>query len=394
MSVHPHFAAAIGRNLHYWLELARTDDDAEKDRLLPQQGEIYKAAHFASALPATQPSVVDFIEHYFSIIERQRLEAQWLPLLKKLIASPFIQADLPRYHVALFRYTTLLRLADEYDKAATLSADLLAQLRDPLLTGKVYLNLSLCAYEQGNLQDAFGQAEAACVCFITVGDARWEALALNDLGMIATDLQQYDRAEQFLERALAFEQRAQDATCMVRVLINFGRLHEQRNRFWQALRVYFAAQAFLNETKSVWDAVAILINLSNVYNHLEQYEKACDTLYKAEKRLRRNSGLKFLQALVKLNLGFTYYQLGQFERSLTYSQRAAHLCEQLGKATSLARTQINCGKAYQQLAQNADAAQSYQNALTTLADLTTPRAQTLRMEAQQALAELALLHQA
>ena len=364
--VHPHFVAAIGRNLQYWTEQAKVGDDAEIRRLLPFHDDIVQAAQFAVAIPAIQLDTVTLFERYFNLIERSNLEHVWLPILEVLLASEAVRLH-SQIHTALqWREAALLRLNGQFKKAVTALNRLLATNSERQLRGRILLDLSLC--NRGLLQ--FPEAEAfarqAFEHFVNADDAKWQASALLDMGLIATERGNYDDARTFLENALQLELTrtdTQDATRIVRVLNNLGHLKNLCQEPYQAMRYCFEALEYFDDVKNVGDVVSVLINLANSYLALDQYPKAVSTLRDAEERMEGHERFHYLRALVELNMGAAYFGLERWHASMRYSEQAAANWRSLSSPVLLARTLINIGDVQLKLSEPEEAQNVYREAM-------------------------------
>ena len=385
--VTPVFVRAIGRDLTYWSQQIKSGDDEELRQLVPQHSEVLQTAQFAAALSATQPQTVTLIETYFNLIERNGFAHLWLPVVKTLLDATCFDNDAAVRHQLQWRYALLLRLDHQLNAAIEKLETLLEQPLAPHLDGRVRLDLSLCYHQTSRRMDAISQATFAHDIFIACNDDKWRAASLLNLGMFKTDRGQYKEAEAHLKQAYQIEIEGGDATRIVRVLTNFGRLYEMQQQPWRAVRIYFEAQEYV-DVVGVEDISRVELNLAHIYNQLKEYDKALALLLSAEKRLQTTPRQQYLSALTQLNLGVTYYYLQQFHAALRPTENAFTAFEQLGQQWLLCRAQVNIADIHSKLGGNEAAQIHYQQAVQALTQLgDQPSMVALRAEAADKLAQ-------
>lgn len=386
--VAPIFVQAIARDLTYWSQQVVTNDDGELRQLVPQHGEVLQTAQFAAALPATQRQVVALLETYFNLIERNVLAHLWLPVVKTLLGSTCLDNDAALRYQVRWRYALLLRLDQQLDEAIRSLEMLLEQPLAPHLRGCVQLDLSLCYYRTGRHNEAISQATSAHDIFVMCKDDKWRAASLLNLGMFKTEQGQYEEAQTHLKQAYEIEMEKGDATRIVRVLTNLGRLYEMQQQRWRAVRTYFEAQEYV-DVVGVKDISRVELNLAHVYNQLKQYDNALALLLSAEKRLQTTPRQRYLRAMTWLNLGVTYYHSQKFHAALRPTEDAFIAFEKLGQQQLVCRAQINIGDIQSKLGHAQVAESQYRQALRTLAQLgDQPSVIALRAEVTDKLMQL------
>ncbi len=391
--IHPRFATAIGNNIAYWCEQAAAQSDSELRTLTSHHAEIVQAAQFGAALPPTHLLTLELVETCFNLIERGRLESLWLPILETIKNMHNERLADAHRHQLDYRLATLLRLQQRFNEAIALLDTLHGKPLTEQMQEQILVEISENWRLQGALSIAKEFALQALVQFEQIGNQRWQATVLNNLGILDTELQDFDAAASCLERALKLEQEADDATRIVRVLTNQGRLFQQLQQPWRAMSVYLDAQAYLEQTESIGDKLTVLINLATVYMDIGQFDRAVTTLKEAKSQLDLQRGLLFFAGLIDLNLGAATRAQGHYQVTLRYLQNSAEIWQQLRLPLHFGRTAINLGDTYADLQQFEHAVDRYRTAIATLRQLEpTPQAQEFIREAEQKLVKVSGAH--
>ena len=186
----------------------------------------------------------------------------------------------------------------QMERAAKLKADgnmeearkvfdaLLAQLQprgaSPELT-EVLNNLGDIANNSGQYDRAVELArESADVCR-KLGNTSCEAQALNDEGLAYSNGGKYSEAGQALEEALNLSGKASDGHTMVLVLNNLGNVYYYEARYSEAFKAYDAAAARVEKENDVawaraWRAITRL-NLATLYQRLGNDQRAINVYH-------------------------------------------------------------------------------------------------------------------
>lgn len=366
MSIDADFVRAVDRDLNYWIQKNTAEKSTFSPNLISEHSEILQTALIAVALPATQHNTFLLFEAYYNLVERFRLEAHWLPILEQLSHLKSIQDDSEIYHNVLFRLAALHRLHNQIDVAAQLLLNLLSLPLNIAIRGKALLDLSVCRFRQERLADAIQLAECAYKCFDSANDRKWQGSALLDKGRYAIGQGDFVRAERHLLNALSLEQELGDSTRIVRVLTNLGLAFEKQDKPWHALRYYFEAKEYVDDIRGQPEAIQLEINIANIHNVLEQYDKAEHRLRTVKNCLLSYPHLHLLNALTDLNLGVSCYMQGKFDEALRMSNAAAQSFALLDRSWLVCRAKTNVGDAQLRLGQVQSAQMTYVSVLSNL----------------------------
>ncbi len=221
----------------------------------------------------------------------------------------------------------------QMERAAKLKADgnmeearkvfdaLLVQLRSRGASSElteVLNNLGDIANNSGQYDRAVELArESADVCR-KLGNTSCEAQALNDEGLAYSNGGKYSEAGQALEEALNMSAKANDGHTMVLVLNNLGNVYYYEARYSEAFKSYDAAAARVEQEKDVawaraWRAITRL-NLATLYQRLGNDQRAINVYHTALDNVHDLTPREVAHVLA--NLGVLYRRMGNIEEAI------------------------------------------------------------------------------
>jgi len=221
----------------------------------------------------------------------------------------------------------------QMERAAKLKADgnmeearkvfdaLLAQLRSRGASSEltdVLNNLGDIANNSGQYDRAVELArESADVCR-KLGNTSCEAQALNDEGLAYSNGGKYSEAGQALEEALNMSAKANDGHTMVLVLNNLGNVYYYEARYSEAFKAYDAAAARVEKENDVawaraWRAITRL-NLATLYQRLGNDQRAINVYHTTLDNVHDLTPREVAHVLA--NLGVLYRRMGNIEEAI------------------------------------------------------------------------------
>lgn len=123
----------------------------------------------------------------------------------------------------------------EYAQARAVYAVALDLTRDAVTRAKITLNLGVIANIQGSQEVARRHYASALGMFRDASDARGEALALHNLGMLHADRAEWEDADDLFRSALALFESEQNRQMIANVLVNRSEVGYGRGRTHDAL---------------------------------------------------------------------------------------------------------------------------------------------------------------
>lgn len=212
--------------------------------------------------------------------------------------------------------------------------DLLAHAGDGLplaLRAQALNELGLKAKLLGEYEIACDSYETSLALRRQIGDERGAGDVLNNLGLLAKDQGDLDSAERLLNECLAIDRRLgrryREATC----LGNLGTVARQQGRLRQAQDYYEQALEIHQEQKNEHGIAMILNCLGNLYSDLGEYERARAS-YEACLEIQRRLGDR--PGLVILLHGYAAlaYASGQYEHAARLFAALLRQVESVGLA--------------------------------------------------------------
>ena len=195
-------------------------------------------------------------------------------------------------------------------------------------------------YRRDGPEAALSVFEDLSAAFRESGDKPAEAAAVGFIGEIYWRLGDYQKAGEYLERALAMKRQAGDRLQEGKTLNVLGLLHWDLGQFEQAQAYFREGFAIAEELGDPRLAGAILNNLSLVsdeqgdyYVSLEQYRRALEFYRGADFPRGEGDTLG--------NMGGVYLLLGRYQQALDYYQRALAISERMDSAISTSQDHGN-----------------------------------------------------
>lgn len=139
------------------------------------------------------------------------------------------------------------------------------------LTGDIFTSLGRIEKVLGEHGDALSRYQHAYEIYRDIGESRSESIALQSIASIYNDAQQYERAVQYFENALA---RYQDPSLDLAAHNNMANALTQLGAYDAAARSYNTAGDIAREMESGILEARILNNLANMHIEAENYDAA------------------------------------------------------------------------------------------------------------------------
>lgn len=195
-----------------------------------------------------------------------------------------------------------------------------------------------------------------------------EAAVLGNTGLAYGGLEQYERAIDFFEQALAITRDIDERQVEAIVLSNMGDAYYLLERFERAIEVYEQWLTLAPEIDDRQSESRILGNLGSSYDALEDYDRAIEFLEQSLAIQREISDLPGT-ALSLNNLGNAYRSLEQFDRAIEFYEQALAIRHNIDDRQGEADALNNLGATYFGLKQYARAIEYYEQFLAIRRDV-------------------------
>jgi DNA-binding SARP family transcriptional activator/tetratricopeptide (TPR) repeat protein len=277
----------------------------------------------------------------------------------------------------LFRY---LDTGSHYSEAVTIHAHArkaAVSVGDRAAEATALNGLGLAGWRQGRHQQATDQLEAAlCLCRQT-GDRTGETRALVNLGVIDSRQGRHGQAADHFESALVLCRQTGDRTGETRALVNLGLAELRSGRHEQATAHLDAALELCQQTGDRTAGGYALTGLGVLDVRQGRYQQATGHHQEALE-LFREVGDRSGEANTLNGLGELFLARDRPGDARTHHTMALQAAREIGDAYEEARAHDGLARACRTIGDEAEAARSWQRALTIYTQLGTPEADQVR----------------
>jgi predicted ATPase/DNA-binding SARP family transcriptional activator len=209
-------------------------------------------------------------------------------------------------------------------------------------TARARLAASALALDQGDLEVASSQAEAAREAFQELDDREGIATALSRLGLAAWKGGDLDHARDCYARSLALEREAGSTGAVARLLFNLGCLDIDQGRDEQARRLYAECLSLNREAGDQQLNAVVLLNLGMLAHRSGDLPSARGHLEDGI-ALARAMGSRSLMAGALNTLGMVERDLGDLAAARARVEESHALHRELGDRVGLAHATHSLG---------------------------------------------------
>jgi tetratricopeptide (TPR) repeat protein len=174
------------------------------------------------------------------------------------------------------------------------------------------------------------------------GLASQMAMALNTLGVIYMEKDDYLKAQSFFERSLNLKRELKDNMDIARTLNNLAILNSKLGNFSKAISYHNQSLALSEKEFDSLGIAQSLTNIAMLYRNSQIFDKALEYNYKSLeicKNLNHQNGL----AINYNNLGIIYSEKNEHKKALMYFNQAQNIHIQLKNKQAVASTLANIG---------------------------------------------------
>lgn len=223
----------------------------------------------------------------------------------------------------------------------------------------------------GKYREAIEQWRAA-------GDRKWEAQALNNIGIVYRNASQFEKAADSFGQALAVRREIKDRDGEGATLNGLATLYLRQSQSEKARGFYEQALAIFRETRNQYGEGTVLQNLGLVHSNLNQYEKARGS-YEQALALRRETGDREGEGATLNGLGVLYGRLNKSEQALEYYEQSLAIRRAVRDREGEGQVLNNLGLVYNDLSQNRKALEYYEQALAIMRETRNRRGEGLTL---------------
>lgn len=288
------------------------------------------AAAFASLVAHEDPRVVATAKLHLGRIAWRRNEYDGALLLceeSRAIAMRLGDQDL---RARIENAMGVLHVArEEYAQAKAAYVVALDLTKDTVTRAKIALNLGVIANIQGTLDVARRHYAHSLALFREADDERGAALALHNIGMLHSDLGEWDEADEAFRNALALLEHQGNREMIANVLVNRSEVMYGRGQVQDAIAMCDRAKAVYAEIGDELGRGEALKWKAHGLRLLGRHGAALSALNEAV-RIAQRSGTQLLEAEATRELARVYKSDNRPREALTAFTRALEMFRALG----------------------------------------------------------------
>ena len=220
-------------------------------------------------------------------------------------------------------------------------------------------------YEQRTkeaLTSAIAKYEEALKLYREAGDRRKEALTLNNIGAVYSDLGETQKALENYSQSLPLSRAAGDRSMEASTLTNIGKVYSDLGEKQKALENYSQSLPLSRAAGDRSLEAITLNNIGQVYSNLGETQKALEN-YSQSLPLTRAVSNRSMEAITLSNIGSVYADLGEKQKALEYYSQSLPLSRAVGDRRGEAVTLSSIGNVYSELGEKQKALENYSQSL-------------------------------
>lgn len=199
--------------------------------------------------------------------------------------------------------------------------------------------------QEARWEEAKDKLEQAAKIFEQVGNLKYVALSLNNIGGIYQEQGKLEQALRYFERALSFSEQAGNSFYLAACLSNIGGIYQEQGKLEQALRYHKRALAYDRQLAKPPGISNSLNNIGETYREQGNLEQGLK-YHEEALALRREVGNPADIAQSLNNIGLIYDSQGKSEEALRNFEQALALIKQVGDPATIATILNNIGSTY------------------------------------------------
>ncbi|NEU75518.1 tetratricopeptide repeat protein, partial [Hassallia byssoidea VB512170] len=220
-------------------------------------------------------------------------------------------------------------------------------------------------YKQGTAESrrqALDKWKQALPLWRQVGDKEWEAVTLNNIGGVYSNLGEKQQALNYYNQSLPLTRQVGDKAGEATTLTGIGAVYDSLGEKQQALKYLNQSLPLRRQVGDKAGEATTLNNIGAVYNSLGEKQQALN-YYNQSLPLMRQVGYKAGEATTLNNIGLVYDSLGDKQQALKYYNQSLPLRRQVGNKAGEATTLNNIGGVYDSLGDKQQALNYYNQSL-------------------------------
>ena len=271
-------------------------------------------------------------------------------LLKALDTKPKVEQKIDTTNTEAYEF--YLKAKHKYEKRENTDDTEIARglvqkaidLDGNLIVAKFLLGTT---YEQiGDFKKAMGIYNIIHKQAVKIGDEKWIAICFISMGRICINKLDNDKALDYLNQALEISEKLQDTASILSCLHNLGNLYDEKSKTNKALEYLYRASKIAKKLGGKREMAHYFGIMAHTYAICGDLEKELEFVNRADEIMKEIGYSKKSKASRFNRLGFLYWRLGYYDKSLHYFQLCYDIYKDLGDEVGLLFSYNNLGIAY------------------------------------------------
>jgi len=218
-------------------------------------------------------------------------------------------------------------------------------------------NAGIAFYYQGNYIEAISHWKRALAVFDTIGDKQGVANILSNIGAVYYAQGDYNNAIDHHLRSLSVAEEIQDTIRIVTSLLNIGVVYLDKPITYNKALDYSLKALKLSEMIGYDEAIATSsVNIGEIYYNTGDYDKALTYYQKAKDAMQGADGSIYVMA----SIGKAYTKKGQYSDAVLILQESIELANQLNSQPNKAHALVALAETYNLIGKRSEAIKAYQ----------------------------------
>jgi CHAT domain-containing protein/Tfp pilus assembly protein PilF len=197
-----------------------------------------------------------------------------------------------------------------------------------------------------------------------INDAQGEASTLEYIGGIYGAMGEPQKSLDYYDLAVVKSKALGDLSLQVRALTNIGAVHNSLGDVPRALQYFNEVLPLYRTVRDTYGEGLTLVNMGSAYIALRDWPKALECFNRALPLAKTQDDRRWLEAMVRTNIGNTQNSLGNSQESLAYLNEALTIHKDVKNRQWEAHTLASLGTTYESMGQPERALDYFNQALT------------------------------
>lgn len=204
-------------------------------------------------------------------------------------------------------------------------------------------------YVQNDFSEAIQHFEKSLELSRTYDFAEGEAAALNRMGNTYQLMGQYEQALKFYQQALSINKEMENDQEVARNLTNLGSIYRLFGNYELAINQHLEALEIYEELQNNEGIAWSALNIARLFKMMKNYDKSIEYINQSldiYQQIEEDNQVRVGVTLCLKEFGDVYYEMGDFDQAVEYSNRVLDMNKKSGNQLGVANSLSTLGKIY------------------------------------------------